>query len=703
MLRGTGLKRTSFLVLFLFAWFIFIARFQWAQEEEKTGDKLNQGIEYFKTGDYGRSINLLKEYASTPQNPREKRAKAYYFLAKNYYAVNPEKVNDTLAFAFEIDWFFNIEEKDAYFKKIVEEQRREFLETIPVDRYLKQAENDFEEGKYDDAKYHYRVIAHKFPAKTFSLQIEKCDEAKGKKQEALGLYKEKKYEPAYMALKSLLKMSPADPQIKTAVDWIETRKITPLIETAETYFNNRNYKDAAHFFEWALTFLPDDLKIKERLTTCREILGIETEPGKTIEKEGIRRQKKKKKFPVVLVILGTAAVGTALYLLLKKKKEPAPTTGSIKVESSPLGARIWLNEADTGQITPAVLTGIQPGFHSIKLTLEGYQDYQVTVNVEVGKETLLFAPLTLAPTPTFVTTSNTVFVPEGGLSTFQVKLSERPLANVTAEVRWISGDLDISISSGANLTFTTGNWDTYQAVTLNAAEDSDDVNGEAIIRISASGIPDKDILAVEQDRGGPGYLTVSPASDFSSAGAMGGPFSPTSKTYILENTGTGSINWTASKAVDWITLSESSGKLEIGTSTAVTVSINNNATILTVGTHTDVITFLNTTNGSGSTTRTVTLQINTPDSPPTVSITNPSTGQIVSGTVSVQVEAADDNGVSRVEIYIDNVLTATLTTAPYIYQWDTTSAANGSHTLRVTAYDTADQTAEDQISVNVNN
>jgi len=705
MLRfnGIGLKRTSLLVLFFFTWFTFATRFQLARAQDETEDKVRQGREYYETGDYGKSIDLLKEYTAAPQNPREKRAEAYYFLAKNYSAVNPDKVKETLTKTFETDWFFTIDEKDAYFKKIVEDLRREFMETIPVDRYLKQAEDEFENGEYEEAKYLYRVVAQKLPGKTFDRQIEKCDETKHKKQEALDLYKKEQYERAYLALKPLLQISPGDKQIKTASQWIETQKIAPLIETAVTYFKNKDYKDAAHFFEWALIFMPDDPEIQEKLTICKEMLGIEQTPAKTIEKQGIKKPGKKKKFPVLLVLLGTAAVGTALFLLLKKKKEPAPTTGSIKVESSPVGARIWLNNTDTGQITPAVLTGIQPGSHAIKLTKEGYLDYQVNVTVEAGKETLLFAPLTPAPTPTFLTTSDTVTVPEGGQATFQVKLSERPAANVSATVRRISGDTDIAISSGENLTFNSSNWDTYQAVTLNAAEDSDDVNGEAIFRISAAGIPDKDILAVEQDHGGPGYLTVTPTSDFSSAGAQGGPFSPTSKNYILANTGTGSINWTTTKTANWLTLSDTSGKLEIGTSTAVTVSINNNANFLAVGTYTDTITFLNTTNGSGSTTRTVTLLIETPDTPPTVTITSPTNAQTVSGTVTIQINASDDKGISKVELYIDNVLAATLTAAPYTYQWNTTTAANGSHTIKATAYDTVNQTADHQITVSVNN
>ncbi|MFP4082231.1 MAG: cohesin domain-containing protein, partial [Candidatus Aminicenantes bacterium] len=50
-----------------------------------------------------------------------------------------------------------------------------------------------------------------------------------------------------------------------------------------------------------------------------------------------------------------------------------------------------------------------------------------------------------------------------------------------------------------SLTFTPDNWDTYQTVTLAASEDSDADNGQATIRISASGVSDKDITATEQD------------------------------------------------------------------------------------------------------------------------------------------------------------------------------------------------------------
>jgi len=596
--KGIGLKRTAVPVLFLFTWFIFVSQFPLARAQDKPGDKLKQGKESYQTGDYEQSINLLQDYAADPQKPREKRAEAYYFLAKNYYAVAPGKVNEMMLKVFAADLFFKIEEKDVYFKKIGVDLRQAFMEKIPVDRYLKQAERAFEKGEYDEAGYLYRVIARKLPGKTFDQQIEKCRDAQNKKQEALDLYQKNQLEKSYIGLKALLELSPADEVIKAAVTRIDTQKIRPMIEAGDKYFNQKNYREALPFFEYVISFIPADPKIQEKIVACREMLEKEKSREKTIAKEGIK--KKKKKFPLLPVILAVGAAVAIYFLFIKKKKKPAPTTGSINVQSSPADAGIWLDGADTGRTTPAILTGIQAGSHTVRLVKDRYLDYQVNVIVEAGKETLLFATLTAAPTPNFVTTADTVTVPEGGQGTFRVKLSEGPASDVTAAVTRISGDTDITISSGASLTFTGVNWDTFQIVTLQAAEDDDAENGEAIFRISATGIPDKDILAVEQDLGGPGYLLITPASDFSSSGAPGGPFSPASKTYILQNTGSGSLNWTASATTDWVTLSDAGGDLDAGTSTAVTVSINNSANGLPVGTHFDTITFLNTPPGTAA-------------------------------------------------------------------------------------------------------
>lgn len=698
------LKRTAVSVLFLFTWLCFVPDFQAAQEPEKPAaneDKLERGRQSFDIGDYETSIRLLEEYTADLTNPRERRAEAFYFLARNYYAVDPSRVKEILLKVFETDGFFTFEEKDAYFTKELEAARQEFTVNIPADHYLEEAEDAFEKGSYDEARYLYRVVLLKLPGKTFEKQVEKCTETQNKKREALEKYNKKEYPQAYTALKELAATSPGDEEVKGVIEQIETTNIRPMIEAGDGYFNSKNYKEALPFYNEVLSLVPGNREVQEKLSVCREMLAKEAAADNTIAKEALKK-KKKKKFPIVPVLLGVAAVVAVYFLFIKKKKKPK--TGTINVQSTPNGAAIFLDGQTTGLVTNAVLIDVAPGSHTVKLVKERYIDKEVTVAVEAGKETVISVGLDLKPEPIFVTNTEVVIVPEGGRNTFQVKLSENPLSDVTATVSWVSGDTDISIESGETLTFTAANYSNYQAVTLKAAIDEDTVNSEAIIRVSATGIPDKDIIATEQDFGSSGELYVSPKDNFSSTGTEGGPFSPAGKTYILQNIGNGSINWTASSSESWVSLSSAGGVLSSSSSTTVVVSINANANTLTDGTYTDTVLFINNTNGNGTTTRTVSLVISPADvSDPTVSIQSPSDGDSVSGTVSIQATASDDRGIDRVEFYIDDILGGTLTASPYDYSWDTTAVSNGIHSIKVTAYDTAGKTAEVEINVTVAN
>jgi len=87
------------------------------------------------------------------------------------------------------------------------------------------------------------------------------------------------------------------------------------------------------------------------------------------------------------------------------------------------------------------------------------------------------------------------------------------------------------------------------------------------------------------------------------------------------------------------------------------------------------------------------------DQPPTASITSPLSGEVVSGIVTIEMSGTDDDGISRVEFYVNAGLGATDTTAPYQFNWDTSSAINGDHTIRAVVYDSILQTGEDSISL----
>lgn len=89
--------------------------------------------------------------------------------------------------------------------------------------------------------------------------------------------------------------------------------------------------------------------------------------------------------------------------------------------------------------------------------------------------------------------------------------------------------------------------------------------------------------------------------------------------------------------------------------------------------------------------------------PPTVLITNPADGSTVNGTITISVQASDNVGISKVEIYIDNELKIEDKVAPYEYIWNTKTYPNGSHTIKAIAYDTSDSNNYHQITVDVKN
>jgi hypothetical protein len=87
--------------------------------------------------------------------------------------------------------------------------------------------------------------------------------------------------------------------------------------------------------------------------------------------------------------------------------------------------------------------------------------------------------------------------------------------------------------------------------------------------------------------------------------------------------------------------------------------------------------------------------------PPQVRFVNPEDGDSLRGDVRINVGASDNVAVTRVEVYIDNQLFATLTRAPYTVNWRTANAAKGNHTLMCIGFDAAGNNATTSITVNI--
>jgi len=113
----------------------------------------------------------------------------------------------------------------------------------------------------------------------------------------------------------------------------------------------------------------------------------------------------------------------------------------------------------------------------------------------------------------------------------------------------------------------------------------------------------------------------------------------------------------------------------------------------TITAHWSFYATLNTSGGGGSDT------VN-----PTASLTSPTDGSTVSGTINVSANASDNVGVSKVEFYRGSNLIGTDTSSPYSVNFDTTTVSNGNYVFSAKAYDAANNVgASDNISVAISN
>lgn len=103
----------------------------------------------------------------------------------------------------------------------------------------------------------------------------------------------------------------------------------------------------------------------------------------------------------------------------------------------------------------------------------------------------------------------------------------------------------------------------------------------------------------------------------------------------------------------------------------------------------------------------VTATVNNYNDPPTVSISSPSSGQTVSGTLDVEGNAHDpdgDNELVRVEVQIDDEGWEDATgTTDWTYDLDTSPLSEGTHTVHARSYDGMDYSTTGSVDVFVDN
>lgn len=99
----------------------------------------------------------------------------------------------------------------------------------------------------------------------------------------------------------------------------------------------------------------------------------------------------------------------------------------------------------------------------------------------------------------------------------------------------------------------------------------------------------------------------------------------------------------------------------------------------------------------------ITVYVEKDTAPPTISISTPANGATVSGSVYMKALASDNVAIRKVEFYVNGALKKIEYSAPYEYTWDSKAVSNGAYNILAKAYDTSNNTASAEITINVIN
>ncbi len=116
-------------------------------------------------------------------------------------------------------------------------------------------------------------------------------------------------------------------------------------------------------------------------------------------------------------------------------------------------------------------------------------------------------------------------------------------------------------------------------------------------------------VRVEGTIGPPTGLGVTPGGGLNASGPAGGPYDITTLTYTLHNYETSAIDYTVGVNAPWVTLSKTGGTLAASAETEVVVTLSDATRNFDHGTHAATVTFTNTTNHDGDTTRAVSVEV----------------------------------------------------------------------------------------------
>jgi hypothetical protein len=106
-----------------------------------------------------------------------------------------------------------------------------------------------------------------------------------------------------------------------------------------------------------------------------------------------------------------AGATTKAYAVLRPVSTPTPTAtyGVLSVDSSPRGAKIYLN-GFYRNVSPSTFDQLTPGSYTVAFVLDGYQSYSTLVRISAGTTTNVYttlAPVSTSPNSVYITSDPT--------------------------------------------------------------------------------------------------------------------------------------------------------------------------------------------------------------------------------------------------------------------------------------------------------
>jgi uncharacterized protein (TIGR03437 family) len=261
----------------------------------------------------------------------------------------------------------------------------------------------------------------------------------------------------------------------------------------------------------------------------------------------------------------------------------APASQSIQITNSGAGTLAWTATASASWLSISPASGTAPSALSVSISPTGLAAGTYNGNVSIASTGASNTPLTVAVTLTVTVTPNLAISP--ATLTFGYTLGGAvPAAQTISITNTGGGTLAWSASTSASwlaLSPTSGAAPGTLSVSLNPAglAAGSYTGGVQITAVGAAGSPAS--IAVTLAVQAPPTLVIAPASltfSYATGGAV-----PAAQTVSITNTGGGTLAWTASSSVYWLTLSPASG------GAPGTLSVSLNPANLAAGTYTGAV------------------------------------------------------------------------------------------------------------------